>query len=420
VPRASESYQVVRVVYRVLYHTPAEKLAFMRVQAQHHIFLACLNAMNLDVKHVPSSGFYNFESLVASANIALEPLDYAHLKYGDLPGSGEDAHVRYAQLSEQFRWATQGGEVDPLTFYRQAFLTEHPTQSADDVTALNVWIAPLGASPLGQAVFAGNHLILNTDAVGGPTVAGARANFSLGKTLPHEVGHCWGLPHTFTENGTCTAENAVSDLNPQKLPNYDFRLFQHPTTGQWTGEKCNRWYDCSLLAGLASSTAWTDGRDVSDAQNQFPWSCMSCTKSGATQDDPFCAPCLQAGQGEVACSFMDYPYDPYLIMFSAVQADIMTETLVDKVQIRDLAKETTYNEDTASTRTLIQTIVDRGYAEGTLLTHSPNGVAATATSAEKEGESTSLTTILAIVGAAILGIVLVAVVVMLIRSARKT
>jgi hypothetical protein len=172
-------------------------------------------------------------------------------------------------------------------------MLKHTAQGGEDAwdptRYMNVWIGEVGNCILGVAQFPGTGLaneygvVLAYDGFGN-NPAYTAPGFNLGRTLPHELGHCLGLYHIWGDENGCV--------------NSDFR--------QLTGS-------CMFPASLAGGA--TDN-SFGDTPNQAG-STAGCP-SGVLTDA-----CSGASPGIMYQNFMDYTNDACYSMFTKMQVDRM-------------------------------------------------------------------------------------------------
>lgn len=96
---------------------------------------------------------------------------------------------------------------------------------------LNIWVCDIQNAYLGFATPPGNFypfeeegVVVDYQAFG--SGGSAQAPFNLGRTLTHEIGHFFGLQHTWgDDNGTCNSDDGVGDTPLQGDRNYDCPTF---------------------------------------------------------------------------------------------------------------------------------------------------------------------------------------------------
>ena len=166
----------------------------------------------------------------------------------------------------------------------------------DPTRFLNVWVGEVGNCLLGVAQFpgAGNAnefgVVLAYDGFGN-NPAYVDPSFNLGRTLPHELGHCFSLLHIW------------GDENAGGCANSDFRGIGGST--------------CILPASLAGTTG---DQTVGDTPNQDD-ATAGCP-SGLQTDA-----CSGVSPGFNYQNYMDYTNDACYSMFTKIQVDRMQYTL---------------------------------------------------------------------------------------------
>ena len=214
----------LNVVYHVLWNNDDTNISIERIRAQHDVINRDFNANNIDLSRVPSTGKYNFASVVGDARITF------------LPVNSDDLHdIKRTNVTNR----SFSGMND--------LLAEVPSMSAPD-GVLTIFIAPLDGTLLGQAELLSKSCVINCRTVGNAELPGdpLLISYNTGRTATHEIGHVLGLPHTFSSHNTCMSPEINSefpDIPPQKLPNFDAVLIND--NGVWTGTLDNRFRDCN-------------------------------------------------------------------------------------------------------------------------------------------------------------------------------
>jgi len=163
----------------------------------------------------------------------------------------------------------------------------------DPTRFINVWVGEVGNCLLGVAQFPGTGnanefgVVLAFEGFGN-NPAYTAPGFNLGRTLPHELGHCFSLLHIWGDESGCA--------------NSDFRQ---------TGGTC------VLPASLAGTTG---DQTVGDTPNQAGATagCPSGTQTDA---------CSGVSPGFMYQNYMDYTNDACYSMFTLKQVDRMQYTL---------------------------------------------------------------------------------------------
>ena len=100
---------------------------------------------------------------------------------------------------------------------------------------LNLWVCPLGGGLLGYAQFPGgppetDGVVIRSSACG--RIGSLSADYALGRTCTHEVGHWLDLLHVWGDDGRgCEGTDAVADTPNQGGPNLGKPAFPHPSCG---------------------------------------------------------------------------------------------------------------------------------------------------------------------------------------------
>ena len=214
----------IQVRYYVVYENQSENIPLKQVQAQHDQLNLDFNMLNPDTELVPSTGMYNFASVRGNPKVTFLPIE-TELQ--------EDVEViRVPILNE------------PTDGYAGLDAVESAVISATglklpEVGILNVYICRLEGNTLGQAYLFSNHCVIRSGTVGSFENPGTTTGFDIGRTATHEIGHAFGLPHTFTHDEECPEESYFSDIPRQKLPNYNAVL------EAGGGSLDNRYRDCN-------------------------------------------------------------------------------------------------------------------------------------------------------------------------------
>jgi hypothetical protein len=275
---SSDETFYINVHIWVLYETDDENIELKQIQAQWKMLNACYNGKHGNLKKIPNTGYYNFESLIGNPRVTFLPSNYEDLD--------EDYITRKKIV---------GGAFD-VQSVKSLFSQEGWSFETDK---LNLVICRCDGF-LGEAEVGGTVTVIETFSVGGVDARGTLTSFDLGMTMVHETGHLLSLPHTF--DSSCSKVH--DDVPKQMNANYDFILAQ--VDGKWTGSLCNRFRDCKIY-GENDDSYKIPGEDP-------PYSCWG----GQCHDETF----------EMGCNIMDYAVDEFMIMFTHDQATAIREFLV--------------------------------------------------------------------------------------------
>jgi hypothetical protein len=256
----------VDVRYICLFVTDDQKVSLSRVQENHRVLNACFGGQNADdLAKVPNTTLNPWAARIGNPRIQFLPIDASQVtceyKRISTPLDSNEPVVDAA---------IRGGRVSGV---------------------LNVYISTAaGGNILGQAELQSSIVYVLHTTVGGPQVAGTLSNFNRGKTLVHEVGHSFGLSHTFSDQ-TCDSVKPYPDIPETTLPSYDTQVF------------------------LNSDSKWDQKNDERDKDRRGVGSNRSCLN-------------IDSSTNLMAVNVMDYGADAASLMFSASQATIMRDYLL--------------------------------------------------------------------------------------------
>ena len=278
----NDGYLYIQVKYYIVHRNATSYLD--KIEAQHNVIARDFNMSNSDINHVPKSGVYNFSYLRGNCKMRLVPFDIRnsdniiYIANNTIPQSG------FSNLDEI-----------------ETFINQETQLNVPEANIMNIYVCDLKDNLLGQAELYSNHCVLNIKSIGGPDNPGDAYynDYNIGRTATHELGHCFGLPHTFTDTQSCPSKPYVDDIPKQKNPNYD--AFLHlSSSGHWDGKLDNAYRDCKAP-------------DFNIPNVNPPYSCVaSC----------------QHGPYEMFMNFMDYANDHNAIMFTKKQVKLMRSFII--------------------------------------------------------------------------------------------
>jgi len=170
---------------------------------------------------------------------------------------------------------------------------------------VNIYYGQLVNGLLGEAVVTGNVMCVTSGAVGAPWRRGyGNELYNGGATFVHELGHVFGLLHTFDNLPTQCSSPLISDLPGQFTPNLSAALDYNTATKKWQLVNDNRQYDC-------------EGVIIPDF-GAPPYSCVSALGLD----------CGGEYTHEAGWSYMDYTADMTMIAFSSVQCSVMRASML--------------------------------------------------------------------------------------------
>ncbi len=194
----------IPVVVNVLYRTAEENISDAQIQSQIDVMNADFNAANKDIRKVPSL----FTSSIGNTGLKFVLLSINR------------------RATDVVSW----GANDAMKFTRRGGI-----DVTDPTHNLNMWVCNLGQY-LGYSYYPGIR-----DAIDGVVILysafGSRsiyhqgtylADYDLGRTASHEVGHWMNLHHIWGDDGgSCNGSDLVDDTPNQGAENYGCPSFPH-------------------------------------------------------------------------------------------------------------------------------------------------------------------------------------------------
>lgn len=292
----------LKIHYNVLYDTidPTSNVSLELLQSQHaqlNKFFNKLNDVDLDKTPVESV------NTVGKADIVFIPEDSMLLTEMDVLRLPVYNSRLFTSLNEVLRYCV-----------------EEFSLSVNEIIipgTLNVFMCQLDGTLLGQAELGSSVVLIDSRTVGSMDLPNPNgfANYNFGKTLIHEIGHAFSLPHPFKspKNTANCLTPPFDDIPSQLLPNYTAYLYKESSTGRWLALHDNRQIDCA--GGIV------DGESP-------PYSCVSTLGINCT-----------IGPFEHFYNIMDYSSDVNLIMFSNDQCKKMREWLYFENEVISILDE---------------------------------------------------------------------------------
>jgi len=213
----------IPVVIHVLWRVEADNLPEAQLLSQIDVLNEDFRARNADRDAIPSA--FRTEAGDALVEFALATRDpqgratngitRTRTPYTNFPYDGSAAAT--ALLDELIKTGEHGAPAWPCEHY------------------LNLWVCPLGGGLLGYAQFPGgaartDGVVVRSSAFG--RVGSLSADYALGRTCTHEVGHWLDLMHVWGDDGNaCTGSDAVADTPNQGGPNLGKPVFPHLSCG---------------------------------------------------------------------------------------------------------------------------------------------------------------------------------------------
>lgn len=317
---APTDYLSLKIQYVVIPMDAAGEVALTKIQAQHEVINTHYGAYQKDAStnntaHYP---YFDLDTIMGDPHITFAPADATQVTAemmaipSPLPANGGFATVAEAEAE----YKNQGGTVVPGTIY------VYITNIVDPAVTGTI----LGLS----ADIIANALMINPGTVGSDTDLGTLgAEYGAGKTLVHELGHCFGLPHPFSEMGSCT-DVAVQAYYPQSPPQKNPNFYTSFSTLN-TDDNCldNRGRDADrFCTGDATCQAnTTNGLNPGETDpNVAAYSCA--TRAELT--DP-------ALPYETFMIFMDYGDDTVMVGFPSSSVSHMRSVIQAHTDLFDVA-----------------------------------------------------------------------------------
>lgn len=205
-PRRSAPVRIP-VVIHVLWHRPEENLSEAQLHSQIEVLNEDFRGRNGDRAGLPEA--FRDEAGDAFIEFALarrdpqgracEGITRTQVRHGDFPWDG--SALAAARLDALIKTGPEGVRAWPREDY------------------LNLWVCPLGGGLLGYAQFPGgaaetDGVVIRSTAFG--RVGNLAADYNLGRTCTHEVGHWLDLLHVWGDDGNgCHGSDRVADTPNQ-------------------------------------------------------------------------------------------------------------------------------------------------------------------------------------------------------------
>lgn len=269
---AATTYLGLKIHYVVIPMDANGSIALSQIQAQHGV----INTHYATYQQVSGTNntahypYFEAGTIMGHPYITFAPADASQVtaEYlsipSPLPSNGGFATVAEAEAE----YKAQGGTVVAGTIYVYITTIVDPAVSG---TILG----------MAQDIIA-NALMIHPGTVGSSSKLGSLgAQYGAGKTLVHELGHCFGLLHPFSDTGSCSdtvTQAANPQSPPQKNPNFYTSLTPLNTTGNCLD---NRGRDqkrfCTGDSSCQSNTV--NGLNPGDSNpNVAAYSCASRTE----------------------------------------------------------------------------------------------------------------------------------------------
>lgn len=175
----------IPVVVHVLYYTAEQNISDAQVQSQIDVLNEDYTATNIDYNNYDAG----YKSVKGDLEIKFCLTQVIHK---------QTSHKSFS-VNDNMKYNKRGGSdaIDPMHY-------------------LNIWVCDLGKSTLGFAYYPGISpekfgVVCHTNAFGRGNQFNLFADYNLGRTVTHEIGHCFGLAHIW---GDATCGNDHVDDTP--------------------------------------------------------------------------------------------------------------------------------------------------------------------------------------------------------------
>ena len=201
----------IPVVVHVLYYTPDQNISDAQVQSQIDVLNEDFTATNSD--------YNNYDA-----------------GYGSVKGDMEINFCLVQVIHKQTNHKSFGLN-DNMKFDRNG-----GSNAVDPMHNLNIWVCDLGKKVLGYAYYPGITperfgVVCHTNAFGKGAGYNLFADYDLGRTTTHEVGHCFGLLHIWGDSNCGSDE--VDDTPLHNTANFGCPEQGHLST--CTGTPLEMW-----------------------------------------------------------------------------------------------------------------------------------------------------------------------------------
>lgn len=192
-PPGSQVSITIPVIVHVVYNTADQNISDAQVQSQIDVLNEDFNATNSDYNNYDAG--YGSVKGDPDINFCLVEVIHKQTKHKSF---GTNDNMKYNQ---------RGG-----------------SDAVDPMHNLNIWVCNLGQSVLGYAYYPGITperfgVVCHTNAFGRGSGYNLFADFNLGRTTTHEVGHCFGLAHIWGD--TNCGSDEVDDTPLHNTANFD-------------------------------------------------------------------------------------------------------------------------------------------------------------------------------------------------------
>lgn len=185
--------KTIPIVIHVVYNTPEQNISEEQIKSQIEILNQDFSRTNPDKKNTPA------QFLPVAANCGIQFCLVKVIR--------TQTNVTEFNDNDDVKSCSTGGSA-----------------ALDTTKYMNVWVCPLGDRLLGYAEFPNTAVsptygvVVNYACFG--SVGAIRKPYNLGRTLTHEISHCLGIYHIFSESNTnsCAKTDHCADIPSQSTP----------------------------------------------------------------------------------------------------------------------------------------------------------------------------------------------------------
>jgi len=201
----------IPVAVHVLYYTADQNISDAQVQSQIDVLNEDFSASNKDYNNYDAG----YRAVKGDMDINFCLVQVIH----------KQAKRKSFGVNDIMKYSSKGG-----------------SDAIDPMHVLNIWVCDLGSSVLGFAYYPGISpekfgVVCHTNAFGRGAQYNLFADFNLGRTTTHEVGHCFGLLHIWGDR-TCGSDE-VDDTPLHNTANFGCPEEGHLST--CTGTPLEMW-----------------------------------------------------------------------------------------------------------------------------------------------------------------------------------
>ncbi len=202
---------VIPVVVHVVYKTTGQNISDAQILSQIDVLNEDFARMNADTTNTPAP----FRSVASGTQI-----QFCLAKRDPVGASTNGIERRQTTV-------TSFSTNDNVKAYSTGGL------GAWDVNNyMNIWVCNMSGGILGYGEFPATvhtstyGVVIQYDSFG--RVGNVSSPYDLGRTLTHEIGHCFNLLHIWgDDNGACTGSDAIADTPNQASETYGCYTFPH-------------------------------------------------------------------------------------------------------------------------------------------------------------------------------------------------